>query len=55
MYLKDKSKRLTLRIDDELMKWLITESEYLNLSVSNLIRMILQSYAGGKHANKQRT
>lgn len=54
MYLRDKNKRLALRIDDELMKWLEDESKYLRVSVSDLVRMILQSYSGGKHANIKR-
>ena len=55
MYLMDKKKRLALRIDDELMKWLEDESKYLRCTVSDLVRMILQAYAGGRHANVKRT
>lgn len=55
MYLKDKSQILTLRIDVGLMNWLDKESDRLGVSVSNLIRMILNSYCKGVvHENVKR-
>lgn len=47
MYLKDKTQRMTLRLDVRLMNWLVNESNRLGVNVSDLIRMILNSYCKG--------
>lgn len=48
MYLKNKTNRLTIRVSDELLNWLNEEASFLNIAVSDLVRMILQSYCGGE-------
>lgn len=55
MYLKNKTNRLTIRVNDELLNWLYDEASYLNVAVSDLVRMILISYSGGKrHEDSKR-
>lgn len=43
MYTKDKSHRVTLRLNDEQMAFILKDSEMLGVSPSEYIRMVINS------------